>query len=176
MEIKAKCQFDFEAMRALSHLAVFKKSNPKKRFLTMSISSVVLVLVIILEIVIFSDANLVGLLCLAIVLLLFECYLYFLLPKISYKATAKMKDAVNEYIFLDDMIKVFTKSDEYNGEAKIEYSLFAKVYETSKYLFMYQTNNQAFVIDKSTIEGGTTEDIRMKLYSFLGDKYIICKY
>ena len=92
------------------------------------------------------------------------------------KATAKMKDAVNEYIFLDDMIKVFTKSDEYNGEAKIEYSLFAKVYETSKYLFMYQTNNQAFVIDKSTIEGGTTEDIRMKLYSFLGDKYIICKY
>ena len=87
-----------------------------------------------------------------------------------------MKDAENEYIFCDNVLKTFTKSQEYNGEAKFEYSLFVKVYETSKYFFMYQTNNQVLIVDKSTIEGGTVEEIRNKLSAFVKDKYILCKY
>ena len=73
-------------------------------------------------------------------------------------------------------MKVFTKSEEYNGEAEIEYSVFIKIYETSKYFFLYQTNNQVFLVDKSTIEGGSVEGIRNKLSSFVKDKYFICKY
>ena len=113
--------------------------------------------------IIFSDAMLIELLCVAIILFLLECYLYFLLPKIRYKALAKMKDAENEYIFCDNVLKTFTKSQEYNGEAEIEYSLFVKVYETTKYLFLYQTNNQVFIVDKNTVEGGTIEEIRNEL-------------
>ena len=176
MEIKAKCKCDFESIRALTHLSLFKKANPKKRFLTWSIISGILAVIIILEMIIFSDAMLVELLCVAGILFLLECYLYFLLPKIRYKALAKMKDAENEYIFCDNVLKTFTKSQEYNGEAEIEYSLFVKVYETSRHLFLYQTNNQVFIIDKNTIEGGTAEDIRNKLSSFVKDKYVICKY
>ncbi len=176
MEIKAKCKFDFESIKALTHLSLFKKANPKKRFLTWSIISTILAVIIVLEMIIFSDAMLIELLCVAIVLFLFECYLYFLLPKIRYKALTKMKGAENEYIFCDSVLKTFTKSDEYNGEAEIEYSLFVKAYETSRYLFLYQTNNQVFIVDKSTVEGGTAEDIRNKLTTHVKDKYIICKY
>ena len=176
MEIKAKCKFDFDSIRALTHLSLFKKANPKKRFLTWSIISAILTVVIIFEIIVFSDAMLIELLCVAGVLFLLECYLYFLLPKIRYKALAKMKDAENEYIFCDNVLKTFTKSQEYNGEAEIEYSLFEKVYETTNYLFLYQTNNQVFIVDKSTIEGGTVEEIRNKLSAFVKNKYIVCKY
>ena len=48
--------------------------------------------------------------------------------------------------------------------------------ETSKYFFIYPTNSQVFIVDKSTIVGGAAEDIRNKLSSFVGNKYIICKY
>ena len=175
MEIRAKCKFDFESIRALTHLSLFKKANPKKRLLTWSIISGILAVIIILEMIIFSDAMLIELLCVAVILFLLG-YLYFLLPKIRYKALAKMKAAENEYIFCDNVLKTFTKSQEYNGEAEVEYSLFVKVYETSRHLFLYQTNNQVFIIDKNTIEGGTAEDIRNKLSSFVKDKYVICKY
>ena len=176
MEIRAKCKFDFESIRALTHLSLFKKANPKKRFLTWSIISAILVVIIIFEMIVFSDAMLVELLCVVIILFLLECYLYFLLPKIRYKALAKMKEVENEYIFFDNVLKTFTKSQEYNGEAEIEYSLFVRVYETTKHLFLYQTNNQVFIVDKSTIDGGTIEDVRNKLTAFVKDKYIICKY
>ena len=176
MEIKAKCKFNFDSIKALTHLSLFKKSNPKKRFLTWSIISGILAVIVFLEMIIFSDAMPIELLCVAVLLFLFECYLYFLLPKIRYKALAKMKDAENEYIFCDNVLKTFTKSQEYNGEAEIEYSLFVKVYETSRYLFLYQTNNQVFIVDKNTIEGGTVEEIRNKLSAFATNKYIVCKY
>ena len=176
MQIKAKCKFDFESIRALTHLSLFKKANPKKWFLIWSIISAILAVVVILEMIVFSDAMLIELLCVAVVLFLLECYLYLLLPKISYKSLAKMKDAENQYIFCDDVLKTFTKSQEYNGEAEIEYSLFVKVYETSRYLFLYQTNNQVFIVDKNTIEGGTVEEIRNKLSAFATNKYIVCKY
>ena len=87
-----------------------------------------------------------------------------------------MKDIQNEYIFCNDELKAFTKSVEYNGEVAIEYSFFVKVYETTKYLFLYQTNNQVFIVDKNTVEGGTIEEIRNKLSAFVKDKYILCKY
>ena len=144
--------------------------------MTWSIISAILVVIIIFEMIVFSDAMLVELLCVVIILFLLECYLYFLLPKIRYKALAKMKEVENEYIFFDNVLKTFTKSQEYNGEAEIEYSLFVRVYETTKHLFLYQTNNQVFIVDKSTIDGGTIEDVRNKLTAFVKDKYIICKY
>ena len=41
---------------------------------------------------------------------------------------------------------------------------------------VYQAQNQVYVIDKSTVEGGSVEDIKSKFVPFLRDKYIVCKY
>ena len=87
-----------------------------------------------------------------------------------------MKEAENEYVFYDNEVKAFTASTEYNGEAKMEYSLFVKVYETSKYYFIYKTNNQVFAVDKSTVEDGSVSQIRAVLTEAINGKYIICKY
>ena len=177
MEIKAKCKFDIDSTRALTHLAMYKKANPKKRMMFWSVAYAILLVAIVLEIIFFDmDLVLLVLLCVEILGFVLICFWYFIVPKIQYKAMNKMKDVENQYIFCDNVLKTFTKSKEYNGEAEIEYSLFVKVYETSKYFFMFQTKNQVLLVDKNTIEGGTVEDIRNKLTTYVKDKYIICKY
>lgn len=176
MEIKAKCKFDFDSIRALAHVSAFKKADPKKRFLTWSVISAILTLAMVLEMVIFFDTLLISLLYIVVVLFLLQCHLYFLVPKIQFKALAKMKDTEVKYVFGDNSLKVFTANLEYTSESKMEYSLFVRVYETTKYIFVYKTNNQVHIIDKSTIEGGTAEDIRNKLTPYVKDKYVICKY
>ncbi|MBO5065451.1 MAG: YcxB family protein [Clostridia bacterium] len=71
-----------------------------------------------------------------------------------------MQGVENEYIFCDNILKVYSNGEHYNGKVEIEYSLFVNVYETSEYFFLYQTQNQVYVIDKSTITGGSAEDIK----------------
>ena len=102
-----------------------------------------------------------------------ENYMVCNCKQVSYSDIA---DAVQNNTKFDDVLKTFTKSQEYNGEAAIEYSLFVKVYETSKYFFLFSTHNNVYPVDKSTIEGGSAEDIRAKLSPLLGKKYILCKY
>ena len=177
MEIKAKCKYDLDSVKALTHLTMFKKSNPKKRLTFWSTAFAIFFIIIILEIIAFGfDTILAVLLGVEIFGLLLIYFWYFIIPKIQYKSLAKMQNVENQYIFCDNVLKTFTKSQEYNGEAEIEYSLFVKVYETTKYLFLYQTNNQVFIVDKNTVEGGTIEEIRNKLSLYVKDKYIICKY
>ena len=100
-------------------------------------------------------------------------YLYFILPKIRYKALVKMKGTENEYTFCEDVIKIVTTNNDYNGTAEINYSLLVKVCETSKYFFLFQTKNQVLVVDKSTIENGTADDVKNKLISYVRDKYTV---
>ena len=177
MEIKAKCKFDLETVKALTYLTMFKKGSPQKRMTALNVLFSVLLAIVILEIILFGiDINLVLVAISGIIILLWNAYMWFFYPKVRYKALAKMKNTQNEYKFTDERIFVTTTGEEYNGEAQIEYSLFVKVYETSRYLFLYQTNNQVFIVDKNTIEGGTVEEIRNKLSAFAPNKYIVCKY
>ena len=136
-----------------------------------------LLFVIIAELIVFGfDSALSNLIYVDLFIIALDLYLYFVAPKLRYRALEKMKDIENNYLFKDNALKVSSKSEEYSGEAEIEYSLFIKVYETSAYFFLFQPNNQAFIIDKSTIEGGSADDIRNKLTSFVKNKYFICRY
>ena len=176
MEIRAKSKFDFDTIKALIYLSLYKKANPKKRFIIHTGVSVFLALVIALEMIVFSDTNLLFFFCLIIFILLIQCFMYFILPRIRYNAMLKMKGIENEFLFMDDGVRISSKSEDYNGEGEIKYAMLYKVYETSDYFFLFQNKNQAFIVDKSTIESGYAGDIRNKLISILQKKYIICKY
>ena len=173
MEIRAKSKYDFETVKALSHLLFYKKNNPKKSL----ISTVALFSIIIVEIIVFKAYLLLVIaLVLNAIFILCNFLIYYIFPKYQYKLLGKMQGVVNEYIFGDSKLKVYSKGEQYNAETEVEYSLFVNVYETSKYFFLYQTQNQVYVIDKSTIEGGSAEYIKSKFAPFLRDKYIVCKY
>ena len=177
MEISASCRFDFDSIKALTHLSTYKKSNPKKTMqLRAGLCSVLLFAIIVAHVLIGLHPLAIILIPTVLLVLFLDLFMYFVLPKIQYKSLVKMRDAENDYLFCDNVLKIITRSEEYNGEAEIEYSLFVKIYETSRYFFLYQTGNQVLLIDKSTISGGSADDIRSKLSSFVPDKYIICKY
>ena len=71
---------------------------------------------------------------------------------------------------------MISENEEYKGETEIEYTMLERVYETSKYFFLFQTKNQVLIVDKTTVEGGRAEEIRDSLTAKMKDKYIICRY
>lgn len=177
MEIYAKCKFDYESVKAISYASMYRRVKPKTAFITMLIMcAIVFVLEVYSGISWGIEAISFRLLLVTIVLVGLSCFMYLGFPKMQYKALGKMKNVENEYIFCEEVIKVSSKSEEYNGEGELKYSMIPKVIETSKYLLVYQSKNQAFVIDKSTITNGTLDDIREKLTQYVKKKYIVCRY
>ncbi len=177
MEIKAKCKFDKANTRALAHLSSYKRFNPKKTVTARTVFCLILLLLLLAELVV-SGFNIIPMILIIvdILVIVIDCFVYFILPEIQYKSLSKMKETENNYIFSDNVLKIQTKSEVHSGEHEIEYAMIQKVYETSGYFFIYITRNQVFIVDKSTVEGGSHEDIRNKLGDYLKGKYIICKY
>ena len=177
MEITAKCKFDKAAIRALAHIQVYRRSEPKKAFFTKVIWGFVLLLVLLAELVIWGlHAFPLLMLGFTVLIIVWEYYMYALFPLVQYRTLAKMKDMENTYTFYDDAVKIITKSEEYQGEARMEYTMLKKVLETSEYFFLYQTNNLVFIVDKSTVENGTAKEIGDRLSVYVKDQYQRCKY
>lgn len=177
MKINASCVFDLDSTKALIRLGMFQKHDPKKRMIFWGIIYTVLAIVLVLQdVVIGLNGELISYLGILLFAELLVCYSYFLVPRIRYKAMANMKGTVNQYCFLDDSLEVTSNNGSYGGKAELQYTMLVKSMETSKYFFLYQTKNQIYIVDKSTISGGTAEDIRNKLISVLDNKHIICKY
>ena len=177
MEIIAKCKYDLDAVKALIHQTMFKKRDPKKILVFWSVLCPIVLLLIGVDMIAFGpDACLWVLLGAEILGMSLIYFSYFITPRIQYHSLAKMQNVENRYIFCDHVMKAFTTSQVYNGQAEIEYTLFLKAYETSRYLFLYQTRKQIFIVDKNTIEGGTVEDLRNLLSAVLKDKYFLCAY
>lgn len=87
MEIRAKCEYDFDSVKALSHLTMFKKANPKKRLAFWSIAFAILFVIVILEIIAFgADTILFVLLGVEIIWIFLMYFRYFIIPKIQYKS------------------------------------------------------------------------------------------
>ena len=174
MEITAKCVYDLKSVQAMQRLQMFKKADPKKAMILWSSLYGVFVL-LLLSMAISGYEKVIMLLALLVAVWLEACYFYFLFPKQRYKAQGKLKDAENTYTFGENSVHIVSQAEQYTGEAQVEYGLFIKVYETSEYFFVFQTKSQVFLVDKSTIQGGTAEDIRNRLSGAV-KKYVICKY
>lgn len=177
MEIKAKCRFDRESLRAVAHLSSFKKRNPKTCLAVMLIWAAIIMAIILLEIAFFGmDGTLVLLAVVDFLVIGLELFLYFGLPVVQFNSLKRLKYLENEYLFTDHSLKSYAKSESYFGESEIEYSALVKAYETTKYFFLFQTARQVLVVDKATLEGGSPKEIREKLQSYLGKKYVLCNY
>lgn len=177
MEIGAKCKLDFDSVKALIHLSIYKKTDPKKAARSMAIWFLVLFLASAAELIAFGyDPIMLILIIAELLMIALDAWMYFGLPRIRYRSLARMKDVENDHLFGERCLKIVTKSEAYNGEAEVSCSVFVKVYETSAFLFLYQTNDQVFLVDKSTITGGSVDDIRNILSLAVKDKYIVCKY
>lgn len=176
MEIKAKCKYDYETCKAVSRIDAYRKSNPKKVVIFRTVLCVVLLL---LNFVVVNFCEMpigYGVMVAVVIVLVIDMFMYFAMPKIQYNSMSKMKNVENNYVFYDDEFTATSVSEHLSAKDVLKYSIIVKVYETEKYFFIYISKRQLFTVDKSTLEGGTAEDLREKLSSVLGKKYIRCKY
>lgn len=170
MEIKATSKFDYETIRTFYYMSI------KRRVILETVFFAVLEAIIILEMFLFGISSVLCGLAIGIpVGSLIVCLLRLLGVKSYYKSYGKMKNVKNEYTFLEDSFCAVSNNEGMCGESETKYSMIEKVIEKPDYIYIFQTKRQAIIVDKSTITGGTVEDIRNKLMPILQKKYY-CKF
>ena len=167
MHITATCTFDFKSITALTYVSMYKRFRPRIAFhFTNGIAALSMAV----------NFQYPMLMVLSAILLLGNCFLYFFLPKMQYAALNRMQNVVNTYTFCDDVIKIESKGELYEGGAELRYPMIQRVMETSEYFFNFQSKNQVFIVEKATITGGTAMDLQNKLAPYLKKKYYLCSY
>ncbi|MBQ8164669.1 MAG: YcxB family protein [Clostridia bacterium] len=166
MEIKATSKYDYETARAFYYVLTLK------RIVIDIIIFAVLEAIVLLKIFLFGISTMM--LAVAILIpveLLVICLFHFVGAKRFYNSLGKMKNVENEFTFFEDSFRAVSKIEGMNGGSEIKYSMIEKVVEKQDYIYIYQNKRQAFIVDKSTVIGGTVEDIRNKLIPILQKKY-----
>lgn len=177
MKIKAKSIFDYKTIKAFIRTSLFRKTDPLKKLLIYCFTF------ILLAVILWAEMSLLGpsvfqyiLLGVCVAALLLELYLYFVIPRIRYHGLGERKDSTHEFLFTDDSVEFCSGENGYQGEHTIKYRALARVVETARYMYLFQDKNHALIVAKATISGGTALELREKLQSKLGRKYIIYKY
>ena len=169
MEIKATSKFDYETMRAFYFM-----SRVQRVIFYAIIYAILEVISIILMFTYGVDSFNMSLAIAYPIIFLLSCLLSFIDAKRYYNSLGSMKDTVTEYTFYDDYFHAISNVEGMSGENHTKYCMIEKVIEKPEYIYIFQTKRQAFIVDKSTITGGTVEDIRNKLMPILQKKYY-CK-
>ena len=94
------------------------------------------------------------------------------IPKISYKRTKNSNNLEEEFTFSENGISVCTKGQGFSSETIINYQFVLKICETKEFYFIYINRVQAYIVDKSTLAGGTNNQLHGMLVSMVGmDRY-----
>ena len=177
MKIQAQCKYDRQAVRAMTHLWMFKQASPKKRMRIWTITYALLLLILVLQIMLIGpDTLLVVLSGVLLAVYALECYMYFWMPHRRYKAMGNLRDVDNIYTFDKTAFTVVTKSAGQSGKDTVQYSHLSRAYETGKYIFLWRGKNQLYMVDKSTVGAGDAQEIRSLVRQHIPDHYVICKY
>ena len=174
MEINAKTTCSIKAVQLFTRASLFRMMKP--------ITEVSVTLAILLFGALFSVVNIIRepymnylriLLVVSIVVIILEILLYFIPGKMQYKSFVKLGNPTSFITFTDNIVKMVTENERGDLHEKNEYcyNVFCKVVETNEYIFLFLTERSAFLIDKSTIENGSEEEIRAKLQSAFDKKY-----
>ena len=99
-------------------------------------------------------------------------YMYFVIPHSRWKRVAATPKGETYLTFLDKSVHVKTFiGGERRREGAMAYTDFFRFKETKKYFFLYVAQNQALIIDKAALDGGTPDELRGKLREYRSVSY-----
>lgn len=161
--IKAKCTLDYNAIKAFTSANIYGKHSPKLVFCLRDLLTVILTLLLFLGMPSGMDSALLcALVCCAAIIIL-NCFFYFLLPWFQYQALGTRKGTKFEYVFGEELFTVTGKGKLHAEKAVLTYPMITKAAGTPEYLFLYFNKKRVFMVDKSTITGGTADSILERL-------------
>lgn len=99
-------------------------------------------------------------------------YMYFVIPHSRWKRVAATPKGETFLTFLDKSVHVKTFiGGERRREGAMAYTDFFRFKETKKYFFLYVAQNQALIIDKAALDGGSPAELRGKLKEYKSVSY-----
>lgn len=176
MEIKASSKYDWKTIKTFYAFSFDKKNKLPTIFYI--VLFVVLVATYGLQ---FAQGTFTSDLLPSLVIFSFlyimVIYIRFVLPKVRYNKNKILHGVVNNLTFSETQFEISQSGDNATGVSSINYDAIYKIYETKEYIYIYITPQQAHFVDKSTIIGGTADDLRLLLTNAVGkSKYKIkCK-
>lgn len=176
MEIRASSKYDWETIKQFNKFHNFTKA--KVLNVVVIVTDVICALLFLLALSIdILDFELMMLYVLILFLNLVLVFARFVLPKIQYKQNKLLHGVENKITFEEDQMLIEQHGENTNATATMKYDAIWKVYEAKEYIYIYVNSRQAYIVDKSTVVGGTAMNLRMFLVKNVGmSKYKVkCK-
>ena len=101
---------------------------------------------------------------------IFLLFYYFCYPKIQYNSNKATKDQIEEFFFEEERIKITAKSVAQESSAELLYSGIWRIYEIDDAIYIFINPNQAHIVDKATIVGGSASELCLFLETKVGAK------
>ena len=170
MKIKASCRQDEKAVKTMAYMEIYGVKKPVRRLILRSVLSAVLLALLLLEIWLLGwNLPVVVLMALLALACFMEYWWYFVTPKRRYQALGKKQNKERSFVFRNDAVDV-------DDRLTISYEDLYRVAETKDYIVLFRSRKKVLMVEKSTVTGGTPEQLCAKLQNILDYRYIICKY
>ncbi len=173
MKIKASSKYDWETIKKFYAFSFSKKQRWP---------NIVLVVLFLLLFAMYTleavngtfSMDLLPSMIMFIFVYLFMGFVRFILPRILYNKNKLIHGVENIITFNEQDFEIKQDGDNAKGTAAINYSAVQRIYETKEYIYIYISPQQAHIVDKSTVTGGSLTDLRILLVSKIGtNKYKI---
>ena len=177
MEIHASSRYDLKTVASLCRMFRVKKTTPVLHLVLMLIAyGFVAGVCIALGFGRGFDSFIAVLLTVCAVGLCLELVIFFIFPRIQYRNMADLRDAENRFVFRETDFVVTTDGASQKAEAHISYPALVRVVETKAYLYLFQTKNQTFIVDRATLSDEDMSELRRCMAHVLGKRYSIYRY
>lgn len=179
MELQSVSKIDKDVYRKFYQFDAFKKTRWRKILIPTGIVVTIIASIEIFVIINYTydlDQPVIPLLALMIFLMLFMVvYMWFVMPLIGYKLSAKLYSIDNYFTWYGDHFTVKVDSEELSSVSNYTYDGLLKVWEYNDFLYLYITNNQAHLVPKDSFTKGTWNELKAVLIDQLGNRYEICR-
>lgn len=174
MEIKGSVSFDRDVRRTFLNVTIFKNRNPKKEKTGLFIAVAVITTLTAGDVITSGfKAATMSVICAAVVWAV--VFMYFCAYIAGRRLFSRFNGKKQDCVFADDKVTLLEQEENQSDTVSLGYSLMTEVTETSKYFFIYYAEMGASIVDKSTLSGGTVEELREKLLSE-AKKYVFCQH
>lgn len=178
MELQSVSKIDKDVYRKFYRFDAFKKTRWRKILIPTGIVVTIIASIELFVIINYTynlDQPIIPLLALMIFLMLFMVvYMWFVMPLIGYKLSAKLYSIDNYFTWYKDHFTVKVDSEELSSVSNYTYEALLKVWEYNDFLYLYITNNQAHLVPKDSFTKGTWNELKAVLMDQLGNRYEIC--
>ncbi len=182
MEIKASVTYSPVVAKANGKFTRYNSKDQKRKNLkTVAICLIISSVVMSLGLA-FNNTLviLVGMLPVTYVFCIYVSYFVseILTPFLQKPLAEKNKDLYvpTYYTFFDDFFRIERSMTASQMKQDVKYSELRRVLESKDFFWLEMETRGGTAVDKATFLGGSAEDLRSRISSYLGEKYILLDY